>query len=362
VNKVANRKELRKQKRQEKGKRNAQHHMKRSFEPEKQQPSNKRQKPNQVKPEPKKPQVKKPEKAPAKKGMNDKEAMERLSKSNPGLFQLLESDKLVSEQDFADDDRDIAYWEKKLGMNKKKSKKLGKDFEEDGLLDVLGNIGDVKEQAGDNNDDDQTYLKKKRQSAMEKKKQTNMESKAEEVKRERERKGYMLIFTDLKQIKKAVDDMFAGFESEEEEDDDEEDDDEEDIDMDLNEDEDEDEEEDDDDEEEEEEEDDYQDEDDEDADMNQDSEEEEEDETPEKAATEVKSNAVLSKYVPPHLRKAVSGKSEQQLKLQKQLQGLLNRLSEMNMESILLDIEKCYGSYPRHGNDINFYQIRESHY
>jgi nucleolar MIF4G domain-containing protein 1 len=343
VNKVANRKELRKQKRQEKGKRNAQHHMKRSFEPEKQQPSNKRQKSNQVKPEPKKPQVKKPEKALAKKGMNDKEAMERLSKSNPGLFKLLESDKLVSEQDFADDDRDIAYWEKKLGMNKKKSKKLGKDFEEDGLLDVLGNIGDVKEQAGDDNDDDQAYLKKKRQSAMENKKQANMENKAEEVKRERE--GYMLIFTDLKQIKKAVDDIFAGFESEEEEDDDEEDDDEEGIDMYLNEEEDEDEEEDD-----------------EDTDMNQDSEEEEEEETPEEAVAEVKSNAVLSKYVPPHLRKAISGKSEQQLKLQKQLQGLLNRLSEMNMESILLDIEKCYGSYPRHGNDINFYQIRESHY
>jgi nucleolar MIF4G domain-containing protein 1 len=59
---------------------------------------------------------------------------------------------------------------------------------------------------------------------------------------------------------------------------------------------------------------------------------------------------VLTKYVPPHLRKAAAGKSELQLKLQKQLQGQLNRLSESNMESILLEIEKCYGTYSRHGN------------
>jgi nucleolar MIF4G domain-containing protein 1 len=81
------------------------------------------------------------------------------------------------------------------------------------------------------------------------------------------------------------------------------------------------------------------------------SEEEEKGEEEIKASsTQQQSKAnVLTKYVPPHLRKAATGKSELQLKLQKQLQGQLNRLSESNMESILLEIEKCYGTYPRHG-------------
>ncbi|ORX58919.1 ARM repeat-containing protein, partial [Hesseltinella vesiculosa] len=58
-----------------------------------------------------------------------------------------------------------------------------------------------------------------------------------------------------------------------------------------------------------------------------------------------------SKYVPPHLRKMATTKSEQQIRLQRQLQGLLNKLSESNMEMILVDIEKLYGVYPRH--DVN---------
>lgn len=79
-----------------------------------------------------------------------------------------------------------------------------------------------------------------------------------------------------------------------------------------------------------------------------DSEEESEPETT-TDKTEPSKASVVSKYVPPHLRKAATTKSEIQIKLQKQLQGQLNRLSESNMESILLEIEKCYGQYPRHG-------------
>ena len=82
--------------------------------------------------------------------------------------------------------------------------------------------------------------------------------------------------------------------------------------------------------------------------LEQESSEEEEEVVEQKPASNV-----LSKYVPPHLRKTATTKSEMQLKLHKQLQGQLNRLSESNMESILLEIEKCYGTYPRHGKVSN---------
>ncbi|KAI8351227.1 hypothetical protein EDC96DRAFT_518954, partial [Choanephora cucurbitarum] len=299
VVKVANRKEMRKQKRAEKGKRNADRHQKkRPLEPTP-QPVNKRPK----KEAPVEKKLDQKEKPDPKKSTekSSAEAMKRLSKSNPGLYKLLQSDQLIDEQpgsmddDFAEDDRDIAYWEKKLGLDKKKNKKLGKDFEDDGLLDVLGTIdGD-----GHESDDDQAYLRKKRQQQAEKRKHQAMEDKAEE----------------------AMDDLFADFESEEEEDDDE------DVDQES------------------------EDEEGEDSDDSSeeevDSDEEMEEKKPiEKPAEQPKS--ALAKYVPPHLRKAANTKSEMQIKLQKQLQGQLNRLSESNMESILLEIEKCYGTYPRH--------------
>jgi nucleolar MIF4G domain-containing protein 1 len=59
--------------------------------------------------------------------------------------------------------------------------------------------------------------------------------------------------------------------------------------------------------------------------------------------------ATAGKYVPPHLRGTATTKSEQQIRLQRALQGFLNKLSESNLESILLEIEKCYSNYPRHG-------------
>ncbi|EIW57543.1 ARM repeat-containing protein [Trametes versicolor FP-101664 SS1] len=59
-----------------------------------------------------------------------------------------------------------------------------------------------------------------------------------------------------------------------------------------------------------------------------------------------------SKYVPPHLRKraeAESGQpSEAQLKLTKQLKGLLNRMSEQNMASIVEGVEEIYCNNRRH--------------
>lgn len=75
------------------------------------------------------------------------------------------------------------------------------------------------------------------------------------------------------------------------------------------------------------------------------------------------------KYLPPHLRAAAAAaaaaeaaggasalakaiprqNTEELLRLRRQLQGLLNKLSESNIEAILMDIEALYRKYPRAG-------------
>lgn len=54
-----------------------------------------------------------------------------------------------------------------------------------------------------------------------------------------------------------------------------------------------------------------------------------------------------SKYVPPSLRAEGSSTSEDLTRLRRQLQGLLNRLSEANLLSILRDVENVYRANPR---------------
>lgn len=53
------------------------------------------------------------------------------------------------------------------------------------------------------------------------------------------------------------------------------------------------------------------------------------------------------KYVPPSLRVSSSADAEANARLKRQIQGLLNRLSDANMLSILTDTERIYGSSPR---------------
>ena len=55
-----------------------------------------------------------------------------------------------------------------------------------------------------------------------------------------------------------------------------------------------------------------------------------------------------ARYVPPSLRTQSEDNSEDITRLRRQTQGLLNRLSEDNMLSILSDVEKLYASNPRH--------------
>ncbi|KAL5597047.1 hypothetical protein BROUX41_006286 [Berkeleyomyces rouxiae] len=56
---------------------------------------------------------------------------------------------------------------------------------------------------------------------------------------------------------------------------------------------------------------------------------------------------VADKYIPPSLRKAALGTSESATRLQRQLQGYFNRLSESNMLGILKDVEKIYANHAR---------------
>jgi len=53
------------------------------------------------------------------------------------------------------------------------------------------------------------------------------------------------------------------------------------------------------------------------------------------------------KYVPPSLRKQTTSDSEASVQLRRQVQGLLNRLSEANIISIFGDIEKLYQNNAR---------------
>ncbi|KAI4097094.1 MAG: hypothetical protein LQ344_000503 [Seirophora lacunosa] len=56
---------------------------------------------------------------------------------------------------------------------------------------------------------------------------------------------------------------------------------------------------------------------------------------------------VAPKYVPPSLRDQVSSETEDLSRLRRQIQGLINRLSEANMLSILGDVEGLYRNHAR---------------
>ncbi|KAL4980390.1 hypothetical protein BDW66DRAFT_125104 [Aspergillus desertorum] len=53
------------------------------------------------------------------------------------------------------------------------------------------------------------------------------------------------------------------------------------------------------------------------------------------------------KYIPPSLREASNSESESLTRLRRQAQGHLNKLSEANLVSILAEFEKLYREYPR---------------
>ena len=54
------------------------------------------------------------------------------------------------------------------------------------------------------------------------------------------------------------------------------------------------------------------------------------------------------KYVPPSLRQNDESPEEDHPRLRRQINGLLNRLSESNLVTVLLEVEKIYQNHPRH--------------
>ncbi|PGH04115.1 hypothetical protein AJ80_08577 [Polytolypa hystricis UAMH7299] len=58
-------------------------------------------------------------------------------------------------------------------------------------------------------------------------------------------------------------------------------------------------------------------------------------------------STTTTKYIPPSLRAPSSAETESLTRLRRQTQGHLNKLSETNLLSILSDIEKLYRDYPR---------------
>lgn len=59
------------------------------------------------------------------------------------------------------------------------------------------------------------------------------------------------------------------------------------------------------------------------------------------------STAQPAKYVPPSLRKETGSDAELTGRIRRQTQGLVNRITESNLLSIIADIEKLYREYPR---------------
>ncbi|KAG2146159.1 uncharacterized protein EDB93DRAFT_1086687 [Suillus bovinus] len=57
---------------------------------------------------------------------------------------------------------------------------------------------------------------------------------------------------------------------------------------------------------------------------------------------------VTGRYIPPGLRKQSNSETEEQLKLTRQLKGLINRMSEQNIATILDSIEDVYRNHRRH--------------
>ncbi|PYI32311.1 hypothetical protein BP00DRAFT_494660 [Aspergillus indologenus CBS 114.80] len=212
-----------------------------------------------------------------------------------------------------EDDAEIAALEKKLGL--KKGKKLPKAFEEDGLGDLLGDL--------DEGSDDENRKRKRE---------------ADDWLRNKRRKAQGLPVED--EVESGEDDSDMGSEDgldgleafdedddslgdfDEDEDEEDEEDDDEDVDMDG-------------------------------MDLDEDEEEEEEEPVPKKkenpyvAPVQESSGNQPQKYIPPSLRAKASSESESLVRLRRQAQGHLNKLSEANMISILAEFEKLYRDYPR---------------
>lgn len=243
----------------------------------------------------------------------------------------------------AEDDAEIAALEKKLGI--KKGKKLPKAFYDDGLDEILGDLANDYgggESSKKRKREDDEWLQMKRRKAQgppsdEEEDESdddfgsdedgldllNEDDEDEDLEYDEEIGDENDIEDEDEDEDASEESEFGGFDDEVGEEDEEDDDEEE-----------EDEEEEDDDDE---------------------GEEEEEQKAPPK---KVRENPYVppvtngdssrpNKYVPPSLRAPSASESESFTRLRRQAQGLLNKLSEANLVSILGEVEKLYREYPR---------------
>lgn len=206
----------------------------------------------------------------------------------------------------AQDDKEIEALEKRLGIKGKN--KLPKAFEEDGLADLLGEIG------GDSEAEDSKKRKREEREWLQRKRRRAQGLESEEEEEE--------------------DSDMGNWDGLEESADDDEEDDELDEDVGSA--------------EEEEESEDF---DGSDEEMESDGES-----VAEPKKERVRENPYVApptktpsatKYIPPSMRTASGSKSEEDARLRRQAQGLLNKLSEANLISILNDVEKLYRENPR---------------
>lgn len=197
----------------------------------------------------------------------------------------------------AQDDAEIAALEKKLGL--KKGKKLPKAFAEDGLEDLLGDLGEASDdESKKRKREADEWLQAKRRKARVLRTEDTAEDEDEEDDKDEEE-------LDSEEDVDNLDDEIFGSED--------------DID---------------------------------DEDSEFDGFDEEEQGPPKKkenpyVAPVSKSEPTVQKYIPPSLRARRDPETESLTRLKRQAQGHLNKLSEANLVSILAEFEKLYRDYPR---------------
>jgi nucleolar MIF4G domain-containing protein 1 len=205
---------------------------------------------------------------------------------------VVKSVNLISRADreaMEDDDAEIAFLEKKLGL---KGKKKSKSLEDDGLADLLGEIDDAV--TGEYKEEDRDWLKSKRRKA-----QVGVDNDSEDEDMDDEEGSQSELDEDIEMMEDDEDELVDTEDGEEDQDED---------------------------------------------DFN--------DLEPE-PAPKVRENPyrpptdATTKYIPPSLRAPMADDEETMVRLRRQIQGLLNRLSESNILSIVKDVDKIFSSNAR---------------
>jgi nucleolar MIF4G domain-containing protein 1 len=295
---VLNRKELRKQKRLEKkGRKNQVQSQSNQKATTTERSAGTNERSDRPTDQVKKPKLSKDSKLEPKEKVDsftkEKRQLENFSKSNPELYERLIQSNLIQDSSRKplskkEDDEELARYRSLLKL-RKGGKKLPKSFEQDGLGDLLGDLETFDEDEDQDGFDHELDVDLNEDSEMD-----------EELVLDNQDEDYSSEGEDQSLNAEDVDDKMEGYES---------------------------------------------------AEMSEDNQVDESESDQESQKKEIKDTPAAptpGKYVPPHLRKLVQ--DESQIRLQRQLKGLINKLSDTNLESILNDVEGVYQSNSRRGN------------